>query len=53
MKTKKVDKNKTLAYAVAFYFTDVSVKFMMGNAMYEYVHLSLIHICLKLLSVVV
>ena len=24
--------------AVAFYFTDVSVKFMMGNAMYEYVH---------------
>ena len=38
MKTKKVDKKKTLAYAVAFYFTDVSVKFMMGNAMYEYVH---------------
>ena len=37
-KTKKVDKKKTLAYAVAFYFTDVSVKFMMGNAMYEYVH---------------
>lgn len=37
MKTKKVDKKKTLAYAVAFYFTDVSVKFMMGNAMYEYV----------------
>ena len=36
MKTKKVDKKKTLAYAVAFYFTDVSVK--MGNAMYEYVH---------------
>lgn len=35
MKTKKVDKKKTLAYAVAFYFTDVSVKFMMGNAMYE------------------
>ena len=33
-----VDKKKTLAYAVAFYFTDVSVKFMMGNAMYEYVH---------------
>ena len=25
MKTKKVDKKKTLAYAVAFYFTDVSV----------------------------
>ena len=38
MKTKKVDKKKTLAYAVAFYFTDASVKFMMGNTMYEYVH---------------
>ena len=31
MKTKKVDKKKTLAYAVAFYFTDVSVKFMMRS----------------------
>jgi hypothetical protein len=40
MKTKKrLIKKKTLVYAVAFYFTDVSVKFMMGNAMtYEYVH---------------
>ena len=33
MKTKKVDKKKTLAYAVAFYFTEASIKFM-----YEYVH---------------
>lgn len=38
MKSKKIDKRKTLAYAVAFYFTDASVKFMMGNTMYEYVH---------------
>ena len=38
MKSKKNDKRKTLAYAVAFYFTDASVKFMMGNTMYEYVH---------------
>ena len=38
MKTKKVDKKKTLAYAVAFYFTEASIKFMMGNTMYEYVH---------------
>lgn len=37
MKSKKIDKRKTLAYAVAFYFTDASVKFMMGNTMYEYV----------------
>ena len=28
MKTKKVDKKKTLAYAVAFYFTEASIKFM-------------------------
>ena len=27
-----------LYHALAFYFTDVSVKFMMGNTMYEYVH---------------
>lgn len=38
MKTKKVDKKKTLAYAVASYFTEASIKFMMGNTMYEYVH---------------
>ena len=38
MKTKKIDKKKTLAYAVAFCFNEASIKFMMGNAMYEYVH---------------
>lgn len=38
MKTKKVDKKKTLAYAVAFCFNEASIKFMMRNAMYEYVH---------------
>ena len=47
MKTKKVDKKKTLAYAVAFYFTDVSVKFMMGNAMYEYVHTIVVFITIE------
>ena len=43
MKSKKIDKRKTLAYAVAFYFTDASVKFMMGNTMYEYVHTCLLY----------
>lgn len=31
MKTKKVVKKKTLAYAVALYFTEASIKFMMGE----------------------
>ena len=37
MKSKKIDKRKTLAYAVAFYFTDASVKFMMGRCMSMYI----------------
>jgi hypothetical protein len=38
MKTKKVDKKKTLAYAMEFCFNEASILFMMGNTMYEYVH---------------
>ena len=38
MKSKKIDKRKTLAYAVAFYFTDASVKLIMRTPVEEYVH---------------
>ena len=33
MKSKKIHKRKTLAYAVAVYFTDASVKFMKYEAL--------------------
>ena len=33
---KRQDKKKTLAYAVAFYFTEASIKFMMGNTIDVY-----------------
>lgn len=36
---KKVDKKKTLAFAVAFYFnTSEKVNFMLGNKMYQHVN---------------
>lgn len=39
MKTKKIESEKTLAYAVAFIFcTTGKVDFMLGNKMYQHVN---------------
>ena len=38
MATKKIDEEKTLKYAVAFYFcTSGKVNFMLGNKMYQHI----------------
>ena len=37
MATKKIDEKKTLKYAVAFYFCNPGINFMLGNKMYQHI----------------